>query len=147
MLSDQTHLLVYAHALTGAGSAWHTCSADPETMIMGHRLTEAWDSPAIPCTAPGPDTVSSTPGTPVRKPQAAAAYPAACSFLNPMKRMPAACSHVEAQSQMSGSTTLQPQGPKAGQAQLPAQSQAHVCCLQPRGCTMFVSRMHMLQVW
>jgi hypothetical protein len=32
----------------------------------------------MPCTAPGPDTVSSTPGTPVRNPEAAAAYPAAC---------------------------------------------------------------------
>ena len=77
-------------------------------MIMGHRLTEAWDSPAMPCTAPGPDTVSSTPGTPVRKPQAAAAYPAACSFLKPMKRMPAACGHVEAQSQIVRTLYLQP---------------------------------------
>ena len=82
-------------------------------MIMGHRLTEAWDSPAMPCTAPGPDTVSSTPGTPVRKPQAAAAYPAACSFLKPMKRMPAACSHMKAQSQMLRSTTLQAWDPQA----------------------------------
>lgn len=42
-------------------------------MIMGQVLIWAWLRPAMPCTAPGPDTVSSTPGTPVRKPQAAAA--------------------------------------------------------------------------
>ena len=49
------------------------CSAEPEIMSSGHVLTCAWLSPARPCTAPGPDTVSSTPGTPVRNPAAAAA--------------------------------------------------------------------------
>lgn len=42
-------------------------------MSMGHVLTWAWERPAMPCTAPGPDTVNSTPGTPVKKPAAAAA--------------------------------------------------------------------------
>jgi hypothetical protein len=40
--------------------------------------------------APGPLTVSRTPGTPRRKPAAAAAYPAACSLRQEMKRMPQA---------------------------------------------------------
>lgn len=50
-----------------------TCSAEPEIMIIGQVLICAWLRPAMPCTTPGPDTVSSTPGVPVRNPQAAAA--------------------------------------------------------------------------
>ena len=80
------HLSLDAQSLRG-----RACSAEPEIMSMGHVLTCAWLRPAMPCTAPGPDTVSSTPGTPVRKPDAAAAYPAACSLRKAMKRMPAAC--------------------------------------------------------
>ena len=58
--------------------------------MMGQQLIEAWLRPAIPWTAPGPETVSRAAGMPVRNPAAAAAYPAACSLRNPMKRMPAA---------------------------------------------------------
>jgi hypothetical protein len=58
--------------LRRAGRA-RACSAEPEIISIGHVLTCAWLSPAMPCTAPGPDTVSSTPGTPVRNPAAAAA--------------------------------------------------------------------------
>jgi len=57
---------------------------------MGHPLALALLTPASPCTTPGPDTVSSTPGTPVRNPAAEAAYPAACSLRQLMKRMPQA---------------------------------------------------------
>lgn len=63
-----------------------------ESTRRGRRgPTWASDSPASACTSPGPLTVSSTPGLPVRKPAAAAAYPAACSFLQAMNRMPQAC--------------------------------------------------------
>lgn len=48
----------------------------------------------MPCTAPGPETVSRTAGMPVRNPAAAAAYPAACSFRKPMYRIPTACRFV-----------------------------------------------------
>jgi len=59
--------------ILGRAGRARTCSADPEIMSIGHVLTCAWLSPAMPCTAPGPDTVSSTPGTPVKNPAAAAA--------------------------------------------------------------------------
>ena len=57
--------------------------------MRGQVLIWAWERPAMPCTAPGPDTVSSTPGTPVRNPEAAAAYPAACirNCAGPDKRL------------------------------------------------------------
>ena len=54
------------------------------TWMSGQQLMDAWLNPAIPCTAPGPETVNRAAGTPVRNPEAAAAYPAACSLRNPM---------------------------------------------------------------
>lgn len=45
-----------------------TVSADPEIMSSGQQFSAAWLRPAMPFTAPGPDTVSSTAGTPERKP-------------------------------------------------------------------------------
>ncbi len=57
----------------------------------GQALTVACAMPGRPCSTPGPDTVNSAAGVPVRKPAAAAAYPAACSLRKLMKRMPAAC--------------------------------------------------------
>ena len=57
----------------GKCECMRTCSAEPESMSSGQQLACAWLSPAMPCTTPGPDTVSSTPGAPVRKPAAAAA--------------------------------------------------------------------------
>lgn len=60
-------------AHTNIMHTWHmlmqqhpTCSEEPEIMIIGQQLMPACDSPAMPCTAPGPDTVSRAPGTPVR---------------------------------------------------------------------------------
>jgi hypothetical protein len=69
----------------------HTWAADPAMCSMGQALTVAWARPGSPCSTPGPLTVSSAAGVPVRKPAAAAAYPAACSLRKLMKRMPAAC--------------------------------------------------------
>ena len=51
----------------------HKSDFRPPTWMSGQQLMAAWLSPATPCTAPGPETVSSTAGTPVRKPAAAAA--------------------------------------------------------------------------
>lgn len=62
------HLLLPAPPRQG-----RTCSQLPLIMTRGQQLTWALLSPAMPCTTPGPDTVSSTPGVPVRKPAAAAA--------------------------------------------------------------------------
>lgn len=60
-------------ARTYMATGIRTCSADPDIRIRGHALAKACARPAVPCTAPGPDTVKNTPGWPVRKPCEAAA--------------------------------------------------------------------------
>ncbi len=59
--------------------------------IIGKQLTVALDSAVRPFKKPGADTVRQMPGFCVRKPAAAAALPACCSWRNEITRMPWAC--------------------------------------------------------
>ena len=59
--------------------------------IIGKQLVVALASAVRPLRKPGADTVRQMPGLPVRKPAAAAALPACCSWRNEMTRSPSAC--------------------------------------------------------
>ena len=59
--------------------------------IIGKQLVVALASAVRPLRKPGAETVRQMPGVPVRKPAAAAALPACCSWRNEMTRRPSAC--------------------------------------------------------
>ena len=58
---------------------------------MGKQFTVALESAVKPFKNPGAETVKQMPGFWVKKPAAAAALPACCSWRKEMTRMPAAC--------------------------------------------------------
>ncbi len=63
-------------------------SLEPEICTTGKQLVVASARATRPFRKPGADTVSDTPGRPVRNPAAAAARPALLSCRKPMNRMP-----------------------------------------------------------